>query len=393
MTDQSTIELTNAITLPEPSELPALYRNGEIDTILTRIETEAMAIAPDLSTAKGRKEIASLAHKVARSKTALDEAGKKLTEERRRQIDAVNAERKKVRDRLDALKGKVRKPLDDWEAAEEARKQGHRNRLALFQMDRTDWQMASEDIAKIIDEAEAIEIGPEWEEFEAMAEEAKGEALTKFRSDLRAALGREEQAAELERLRKAEAEREAKEREEAERREKEEAEQLEQERAEQRKKDHAKFVMDCIAECREGAIGGVSQVNTVLIHELETTIAAEITEEKVGDQLDAIEALRLAAIDTLQQRQEAEQREAARRAEEERRLAEEDARDKALAEEKVRREREAEEKRKAREKREKNARHRAKIKREIRASIEGMDLDEVTDALISGAVAHCIVEI
>lgn len=393
MNQQATIEPENALALPEASELPKLYSNGEIDQIIERIEKDALAIAPDLSTAKGRKEIASLAHKVARSKTALDGAGKKLTEDAQKQIDAVNAERRKVRERLDALKAKVRKPLDDWEQAEEARKEAHRNRLALFKLDRTDWQMASADIETIIDEVEAIELGPEWEEFETMAEEAKGEALTKFRSDFRAAKGREDQAAELERLRKAEAEREAKAREEAEQREKEEAERLEQERAEKRMKDHAESMMHRISECREGRIGGEVQSYGILLYELQKKIVPEITEEKVGDQAKALDELRLAAIDKLEQQQAFEQEQQERLAEEQRRLAEEEARDKALAEEKERQQREAEEERKAREKREKNARHRTKVKREIRASIEGMDLDQVADALMNGKVAHCVVEI
>lgn len=392
MNDQTTIDRGGALALPDAPKLLDLYRDGEIDQILDRIETEAMAIAPDLSTAKGRKEIASLAHKVARSKTALDDAGKKLTEDARRQIDAVNAERKKVRDRLDALKGQVRQPLVDWEAAEEARKQGHRDRLALFRLDRSDWQMASDEIATIIDEIEAIDIDSSWDEFETMAEEAKAEAWSKFRADLRAAKAREDQAAELERLRKAEAEREAKERAEAKEREREEARRRAQEEKRVREKAEAKRLMEHIAECREGRIDGERQSYSVIIYDLVTNVP-EAMKAISEEDAEAVEALRLASLDHVRHMLQAEQAEEQRKAEEERRQAEAEAREKALAEEQERQARAAEEERKAREKREKNRRHRAKIKREIRASIDGMDLDQVADALMEGKVTHCVVEI
>lgn len=393
MNDQSTIEPENALALPDAAELPNLFRNDQIGEILDRLKSDALAIAPDVTSAKGRKEIASLAHKVARSKTALDNAGKQLTEEARKQIDAVNAQRRQVRDDLDTLKAQVRKPLDAWEQAEETRKENHRGRLALFNLDRTDWQMLSDEIEKIIDEVEAIELGPEWEEFETMAEEAKGEALTKYRSDLRAAQGREAQAAELERLRKAEAEREAKEREEAERREKEEAAARAKDAARQAQRDHADQMMDHIAECREGRIGGEAQSYGIVIYELENKMVDEITSDRVGDEHKALDALRVGAIEHLKQMLAFEREQEERKAEEERQEAEERAR--AEAAEQQRREQAAkeEEERKAREKREKNARHRAKIKREIRASIDGMDLDQVVDALMDGKVDHCTVEL
>lgn len=393
MNDQSTIDTSTALALPDAKELPSLFTDNKIGEILDRIKSDALAVAPDVSTSRGRKDIASLAHKVARSKTALDNAGKQLTEEARKQIEAVNAQRRQVRDDLDALKAQVRKPLEDWEAAEEARKAGHRERMKLFAPDRTDWQMPSAEIETIIDEIEAIEIDDSWEEFRTMAEDAKGEAWTKYTADRRAAQAREEQAAELERLRKEKEEREAKEREEAERRQKEEAESRAREEARQARKDHAERMMDHISECREGRIGGEPQSYGILIYELETKLTGEITPEKVGEEHKALDALRVAVIEHLKQMQAFEQQEQERKAEEERQEAEEKAR--AEAAEQQRREQAAkeEDERKAREKREKNARHRARIRREIRASIDGMDLDQVADALMEGRVAHVAVEL
>lgn len=85
------------------------------------IKAETEAFKPDLSTVSSRKEISSLAYKVTRTKTAIDAAGKKLNEDARAQINAVDAQRRKIREELDALAESVRKPLTEWEAAETAR--------------------------------------------------------------------------------------------------------------------------------------------------------------------------------------------------------------------------------------------------------------------------------
>ena len=58
---------------PQPA---ALFVPGGLDSILARIEADARALVPDVGTVKGRKEIASTAAKVARSKTYLDDLGK-----------------------------------------------------------------------------------------------------------------------------------------------------------------------------------------------------------------------------------------------------------------------------------------------------------------------------
>jgi len=85
------------------------------------VRAHVSAFVPDTSTAKGRSEIASMAFKVTRSKTAIDAAGKKLNEDARARINAVDAQRRKIREELDALADEVRRPLTEWETAEKAR--------------------------------------------------------------------------------------------------------------------------------------------------------------------------------------------------------------------------------------------------------------------------------
>lgn len=99
-----------------------LVDEEKFEEFFEHVRKEAATLEVDLTTDKGRKAIASMAYKIVRSKTAIDEAGKKLNEDARAQINAVDAARKKMRDRFDALRDEVRKPLSDWEDAEANRK-------------------------------------------------------------------------------------------------------------------------------------------------------------------------------------------------------------------------------------------------------------------------------
>lgn len=99
------------------------------------IKQETDKLVPDLTTEKGRKEIASMAFKVAKTKTAIDAAGKLLNEEARAQINKVDAARRDIREKLDALKDEVRKPLTDWEAREEERVAACDALIALMKRD------------------------------------------------------------------------------------------------------------------------------------------------------------------------------------------------------------------------------------------------------------------
>lgn len=115
-------ETSTDLTLPDAASVASYFRSATgIEPIIAKIEADVRAVATTVDTADGRAEIKSLAYKVARSKTILDDAGKRLNEDAAAAIAVVNAERRKIVARLDALKEAVRKPLTDWEQAEEYR--------------------------------------------------------------------------------------------------------------------------------------------------------------------------------------------------------------------------------------------------------------------------------
>ena len=121
-----TLESSNGlVSVPQASILTVFTEQGVIDPLLSRIAEEARKLQADPATAKGREDIASMAYKVARTKTYLDGLGKDLVADMKELPKKVDASRKAMRDFLDALKDEVRQPLDQWEA-EQARVEAER---------------------------------------------------------------------------------------------------------------------------------------------------------------------------------------------------------------------------------------------------------------------------
>lgn len=134
MSDTETIERpatgTDVAILGTVTALAVFGTEGGVDAILEKIKTQARAVETDISTEAGRKAIASLAYKIARSKTALDGMGKELGEANYRAWKAITAERARIETELDALRDEVRRPLTEWESAEKARVAAHEAALA-----------------------------------------------------------------------------------------------------------------------------------------------------------------------------------------------------------------------------------------------------------------------
>ena len=207
MTEQS----TEIATFAPDNPLAVLSDAKQFDELLGKIRAEVAAHKPDLTTAKGRAAIKSLAYKVTRTKTALDDAGKELNAAKRAEIDAVDAVRRDVRAKLDALAEEARKTLDEWEAAEEARVFAVQSVLVLVD------SSTSYPDTYTADEIHARIEGLEQVEFDAdtfadhleIAINRKSSALETLRAAHTRAVKAEADAAELAKLRAAEAERAA----------------------------------------------------------------------------------------------------------------------------------------------------------------------------------------
>ena len=207
-----------AIIASIPAIVPSeFFRPNGADAVLSALKAEVRKIASalDISTPAGREAIASLAYKVARSKTALDEQGKELVSAIKKQSGEIDAERKRVRDELDALKDEVRKPLTDWENAEKERVAAHE--AALAGIAESPEYGAQETSAELQARLAFLNSYPsrDWQEFKARAARALSNEILRTEGLLARAEKRESEAREAERLRAEAAERAIKEREEA----------------------------------------------------------------------------------------------------------------------------------------------------------------------------------
>jgi len=118
-----TTELARIETIT-PAEL---FKPGTLDPILERIcaEVRREAACLDISTDANRKALASLAYKVAKSKTFIDSQRKKLVAGEKERLKVIDSEGGRIWDELEKLQEEVRKPLTDWENAEKERVANH----------------------------------------------------------------------------------------------------------------------------------------------------------------------------------------------------------------------------------------------------------------------------
>lgn len=208
-------EIMELVVIEKKNAMAVFTNNDQLDPLIEAIEKEARSLVPDVTTKKGRDAIASMAHKVARSKTYIDNAGKDLVAELKALPKQIDESRRVVRERLDALKDEVRRPLTEWEAeqerikAEEAMNALHAEALTMNEeFDRqlaalieSDHEMAllmndafDREQAEKKAEAERQRIAHE-EEIKRQAEEkAKREAAEQAQREIDAAAAREREA-------------------------------------------------------------------------------------------------------------------------------------------------------------------------------------------------------
>lgn len=309
-----------------PEQAPALYTQNGLESFLEQIRKSVNEV-PDLTTAKGRARIASLAASVSRSKTAIEKPGRDYLKRLKELPKEVEAELRRFVTECDAIRDETRRPLTEWEQAEESRKNALQQRLndlrALGDVMSADGNyLPSVDIQARISEAKSVALDDSWEEVAAEAGVDKDATIQKLEAAFIVAKQREDQAAELERLR-VEAEEKARvEREEKLKREAAEAARLEAEKKAQAEREAAarrELELKIQAEQAERA-----RVEAEQRAEREKKEAAERAEREKQAAIDAEKRRSQEEADRI--RREAEAKEAARIAEQQRIAAEEAAR-------------------------------------------------------------------
>ena len=200
-----TIETVNAVEV---------FQKGGADKILEDFKAKISSVVLDVSTASGREQIRSLAAKIARSKTALDNMGKELKSEWKARCDGIDSERRKIWDGLEELQKQVRQPLTEFEDKEKNRVAEHEHELLVLANwanlgNLGTWQQAEENLVALDGSYKR-----DWEEFKSRAESVYIEARGSLIASAHNLKKQEADRLELERLRKEEDARKQKEREE-----------------------------------------------------------------------------------------------------------------------------------------------------------------------------------
>ena len=307
---------------------PVIYGRSGLDHFYEKVKTEVSSEVPDLTTAKGRARIASLAANVSKSKVAVEKPGREYLKQLKDLPKKIEAELRDFADKMDKLRDETRKPLTDWENAEKARVESHKSKIDYLASFRDVAIADSQFALSLIIQLEADVIDSSFEEFEAEAHREKAESIAFLKAARERLIKHEAEQAELARLR-AEAEERAR---------KDREEQIAREAAERAKRDAEE------AAAREKAAAER--------RELELKLAAEQAERQ---RLAAEQAAKDADAARIKAEQEAAER-AAKAAQE--------------AEERVKREAETKAAREAAElaAREKDKAHRARINSEAAAS-------------------------
>jgi hypothetical protein len=238
----------NELIVIQKESVESVFTIAGCDPILSKITEQAKSFVPDMTTLKGRSDIASMAYRVSKSKTYLDDLGKELVSEWKEKSKAVDASRRKIRDYLDNLRDEVRAPLDQWEQREKERISKHEQGILKIQSYLSFSANTSLELEEELHGLNSVIIDDSWDEYKAKANVLKLQSVKYLELKIESKKHEEKERAELERLRKEDETRKQKEREaqiakEAEERAKREFElklQAEKKRAQEEKESTAR---------------------------------------------------------------------------------------------------------------------------------------------------------
>jgi hypothetical protein len=206
MAQGATVSATQqVITIDDISaeNAPTIYVAGGLNQFLEAVKAEVTGEVPDLATRKGRERIASLAAKVSKSKAAVEKPGRDYLKRLKEMPKVVETELREFVNSMDALRDATRQPLTDWEKAEDARVDAHNDRLEWLQgLPLNLTGATSAHVQGLVEQAEAVAIDDQWEEFKAEAAGVKDLAVKALRAILAELQRYEAEQAELAGLRR-----------------------------------------------------------------------------------------------------------------------------------------------------------------------------------------------
>jgi chromosome segregation ATPase len=213
-----------SVIVVDQEHLQAFFSDGKnLDEVYGHIEKMAKGLVADISTKEGFSQIKSCARQIASAKTKIDNLGKQVVAELKELPKIIDANRRNFRERMEALQDEIRRPVTEIEERE----------AEIDRIKAVHQQLISADSATIrqnIETVKAIALTAEkWKESLEKATKAVEGEINALETMLKAAEKREEEARELEELRRKQEEaeriiREQRIKEEAEKKAREEAE-------------------------------------------------------------------------------------------------------------------------------------------------------------------------
>ena len=195
-----------------------VFDGESLEPLLNKLKEDVSTLVPDVDTAKGRKEIASIAAKISKSKVYLDGLGKDMVSDMKNKCKVIDNQRKFAREFLDEVKTEFRAPLTEWENAEKTRIATHEKNIFDIkekgQFCHSQWrEVPVETLENHLKTVESIDVTI-FEEFEHDATTAKFLSIDSINKAITKRLEYDAEQKELADLRAQAAEAEAKKREE-----------------------------------------------------------------------------------------------------------------------------------------------------------------------------------
>lgn len=125
-----------------------------VQTVAQVIKEQAAAI--DITNTKELKKLGGLAREVSGVKSRIEEYGKSLVEDTKRQLKVVDNGRALFKQQFDALRDEVRQPLTDFENAEKARIQAKDDAVRLCSKHKEFLTPSADELKGFLAEVEAL---------------------------------------------------------------------------------------------------------------------------------------------------------------------------------------------------------------------------------------------
>lgn len=197
----------NLIPLETITAVSIFATENGVDNIIAQVKEKAVIGEFDISKEDDRDRIRSMAFKVTRTKTALEDMGKDFVAEEKAKIKIIDTRRIALWSAMEEIQTDVRRPLTEFEDKEKARLAGHNEGMESVRSLLTfNNEPGIADVEERIKELETLK-ARDFQEFGPQAKTVIETVENRLSEKLAQVIKADEDAKELERLRAEKAER------------------------------------------------------------------------------------------------------------------------------------------------------------------------------------------